>query len=395
MPTSIKQFSLKPTIYSGSGSRSMLIGAIQQLGGNNVLLITDQGLNKAGVTDQIKNLFAYEQKVKLVGVFDEIQQDARGININKGVQLMMEYKADTIVALGGGSVLDTAKCIKWMLHNKYEDINLVLKRAIREDFSHGGLMNTPLIAIPTTAGTGAEISPVAVSFNDNLNVKTFIRNPEISPNISILDAELTVGLPPRITAFTGIDAFTHAIEAFFAKGANPFSDAFAIHAIKLIKEYLPRAVNDGKDLEARENMLLASMMGMTAFAHGATENPVHNVAHVFGAKYRIPHGLANAVILPKMIEQMPEYYLPRITLFSSLLGIDKVEQESEKTIKDVVQFIDNLLNELKLPTTFDEYDIHENDFVNIIEEVHNDPSGERFRLPDDVIVKVAYEVSGF
>lgn len=394
MNNQFQQFSFQPIVINGSGSRELIIEKINQLGGKNVVIFTDQGLNAAGVTVKIQSLLEETDSIHLVGIFDVIEQDARGIHINEGVQFIKEREADTIIALGGGSVIDTAKIVKWMLHKNYEDINLVLQKGIREDFSQAQPITFPLIAFPTTAGTGAEISPVAVSFNDIKNLKVFIRNPYITPNIAILDADLTVGLPPNITAFTGFDAFTHAVEAFFAKGANPISDAFAIQALQLIIKYLPRSVVNGTDLAAREKMLIASMMGMTAFVNGATENPVHNVAHVFGAKFRIPHGLANAVILPIMMKIMPEFYLPRIQEFAEILGIAKNEYDSKFLLSEVINFIKSLQYSLNLPSTFSDFNIVEKDLINIIDDIHNDPSGERYYLPDVVALKVAYEISG-
>lgn len=373
----------------------MLPKLMRGLGGRRAVLFTDKGVTKAGVTDQIKELF--EQiagSVQLAGVFDKIEQDAKAAIVNEAARFVKECNADTLIALGGGSVLDTVKGVKWLLHKGHQDIREILKDNVREIWPEAGPIPIPHVAIPTTAGTGSEISPIAVIFNEKLQLKTNLIHPFISADIAILDPELTVNLPPRITAFTGFDALTHAVEAYFSPKANPVTDAFALHSIRLIVENLPDAVAHGTNLESRANMLIASSMAIAAFTLSMAVIPVHNMAHAFGAKFGIPHGLANAVLLPNVMASLPDLYLPRIQGFAGLLGIADPSQEPGACMRRVVQFIRDLRKNVGLPDTFAEFKLHADKLQNIVSSVQNDPAGAAFRIPEEVIARVTGEVSG-
>lgn len=395
MSTLFSEFHLRTSISSGAGARSMLPQMIQGLGGKRVILFTDKGLTKFGVADQVIDLFKnVNGDLELIGVFDDIEQDAKSENVNKAVRFFKEHHADTLIALGGGSVLDAVKGIKWMLHKGYEDIGEVLRTSIREFPPKAQPINIPHIAIPTTAGTGAEVSPIAVIYNEELGLKTTIRNPYLSADIAILDSELTAGLPPMITAFTGFDALTHAVEGYFSATATPLTDSFALHATQLIAENLPIVVNDGSDLEARSNMLIASAMAITAFGFGNNGVPIHNMAHVFGAKFRIPHGLANAVLLPNMMDALPTLYLPRIKRFAEALGIENSSSNAQECLDEVIHFIRDLRHQIGLPSTFAEFNLDEDALQTIVAEVQSDPVSAKFCIPADVINKVTSEISG-
>ncbi|MFC7442200.1 iron-containing alcohol dehydrogenase [Laceyella putida] len=395
MTTSFFRFSLRTQIYSGSGVRTKLPKLVRGLGGKRAVLFTDKGVNQAGVTDQIKELFGQMTgSVQLAGVFDEIEQDAKATIVNRAARFVKECNADTLIALGGGSVLDTVKGVKWLLHKESQDIDQLLQGNVMEIWPEAGPIPIPHVAIPTTAGTGSEISPIAVIFNEKLQLKTNLNHSFISADIAILDPELTVNLPPRITAFTGFDALTHAVEAYFSPKANPMTDACALHSIRLILENLPGAVSHGTNLENRAHMLIASSMAITAFSLSMAVIPVHNMAHAFGAKFGIPHGLANAVLLPNVMSSLPNLYLPKIQDFARVLGIADPFQDPEACLHGVVQFIRDFRKKVSLPDTFAEFKLNADKLQNIVSIVQNDPAGVAFRIPEDIITKVANEVSG-
>lgn len=394
MNNSFSEFHLRTAISSGEGSRKQLLQMIHGLGGKRVLLVTDKGLVQAGIADEIINLFQGSDRfIELVGIFDAVEQDAKAQNITKAVQFFKDQQADTLVALGGGSVLDAVKGIKWLLGKESDDMERVLLNSVREFPPEAKPSSVPHIAIPTTAGTGAEVSPMAVIFNEKLGAKFVVRTPYLNADIAILDPELTVGLPPRITAFTGMDALTHAIEGYFSTTATPFTDSYALHAAQIIAENLPKVVKDGANVKARENMLIASAMAITAFGFGNNGVPVHNMAHVFGAKFRIPHGLANAVLLPNVMAAIPSLYLPKIKGFAKALGIENSSSDDLECLREVIQFIRDLRDEIEMPETFSEFDIQPSALESIVQEVQNDSAAGKFLIPAEIILKVTNEVS--
>ena len=390
--TSYFEFTHRPEIRSGAGSHILVPDLIQGLGGKRPILFSDKGLTDAGLTQKIKSLFDMVPGIKLAGVFDDIQQDAKSSNINNGVKYFKECNADSIIAIGGGSVLDTAKTVKWCLNRGVNQVEYVLTGNVLEVWPEAQPLGIPHVSIPTTAGTGAEISTISVVFNELLNVKCNLMNPYLCSDIAVLDPDLTVGLPPKVTAFTGMDALTHAVEGFFSTKATNFSDAFALHAAKIIVENLTTAVHEGKNVPARANMLQASAMAITAFQAAMANIPIHNLAHTFGAKYGIPHGLANAVLMPSVLKNMPSMYLPKINAFAPALGVVPNAENPQETLEQCINVINALREAVNLPASFDEFNIDAAHIPQLVPAVQGDPSALSFRIPDDIIVKVSQEV---
>ena len=390
--TSYFEFTHRPEIRSGAGSHILVPDLIQGLGGKRPILFSDKGLTDAGLTQKIKSLFDMVPGIKLAGVFDDIQQDAKSSNINNGVKYFKECNADSIIAIGGGSVLDTAKTVKWCLNRGVNQVEYVLTGNVLEVWPEAQPLGIPHVSIPTTAGTGAEISTISVVFNELLNVKCNLMNPYLCSDIAVLDPDLTVGLPPKVTAFTGMDALTHAVEGFFSTKATNFSDAFALHAAKIIVENLTTAVHEGKNVAARANMLQASAMAITAFQAAMANIPIHNLAHTFGAKYGIPHGLANAVLMPSVLKNMPSMYLPKINAFAPALGVVPNAENPQETLDECINVINELREAVNLPASFDEFNIDAAHIPQLVPAVQGDPSALSFRIPDDIIVKVSQEV---
>lgn len=391
--THLSEFHLRTAIQSGAGVSKLLPDMMVGLNGKKAILFTDKGLRQTPIIDELLATFK-NTAVRVVEVFDNIEQDAKAKNITEAVAFVKKHQADTLIAVGGGSVLDAVKGIKWMLAKGYDDMEQSLTTSLREFPPQAQPTGIPHIAIPTTAGTGAEVSPMAVIFNEKEQEKMVLRTPYLNADVALLDPYVTLGLPPMITAFTGMDALTHAIEGYFSTTATPFTDAYALYAAKLIIDNLPIVVNDGTNVEARSNMLLASTMAITAFGFGNNGVPVHNMAHVFGAKYRIPHGLANAVLLPNVMEALPTFYNEKIQNFAKNLGVATEHQTTAESLQAVITIIRTLRKEIGLPDTFAEYDLGEQVFDTIVADVQHDSASGKFLLPEEVILGVTKEVVG-
>ncbi|MFL6556076.1 MAG: iron-containing alcohol dehydrogenase, partial [Bacillus sp. (in: firmicutes)] len=330
---------------------------------------------------------------ELIGQFLDIKQDAESSCINEAVRYAREIGADSLLAVGGGSVLDTVKGVKYALHKGLTDIKEAIPAGLLyESFPKANYMPIPHIAIPTTAGTGSEVSPIAVIFNEEIQMKTNIINPFINADMAILDPDLTVGLPPVITAFTGFDALTHAIEALASPTATGLTDAYALHAIRLIEKNLPVAVFDGSNLDARMDLLQASLMGITAFSFALNAIPVHNMAHAYGALFRIPHGLANAVFLPVVMELVPDLYLPKAAELAQALNVDVKGDTPQTALAKVIGKIKLLQYKVGLPADFKQFNISEEALQLAIPAVMKDPAALSFPMPKELIAAIGQKV---
>jgi alcohol dehydrogenase class IV len=223
-------------------------------------------------------------------------------------------------------------------------------------------------------------------------MKTNMIHPFINADMAVLDPDLTVGLPPAITAFTGFDALTHAIEALASPTATALTDAHALQAIRLIEKNLPTAVSDGTNLDARMEMLQASLMGITAFSFALNAIPVHNFAHAYGALFRIPHGLANAVFLPVVMESIPNLYLPKVEELVEALRVDVKEDTPERALAKVVDKIRLLQEKVGLHADFNSYHLSDDDLQRTIPAVMKDPAAVSFPMPQELIANIGRKV---
>jgi alcohol dehydrogenase len=281
---------LTPTkVIFGLGATEEARIEIRSLGGEKTLIVTDEGIVRAGLAERIKESLGD----LCVGLFSEIPQDSGVHVVNEAAKVARNLKADSLVSLGGGSVIDTAKALAILLK---EGGNL-------EDYQGMQMLDRPQtlhISIPTTAGTGSEVTFAAVVKDHDRNQKVLLFDYHIAPNVAVLDPHMVVGLPSQITAFTGMDALTHAVEAIHVLQRNPITDALALHAIRLIATYLHRSVENGDDLLARGQMQIAATMAGMAFSN-AMVGLVHAMAHSLGGRFGVPHGLANAILLPHVM----------------------------------------------------------------------------------------------
>jgi len=311
---------------------------VENLKCKKALIVTDRELAKnTDIPERIKKLLGN----LCVGIFTDVEPDS-GIHIvNQGAKLGKELGADCIVSVGGGSAIDTAKGVAILLKEGGKLQDYVGFQILTRP-------QTPHIVIPTTAGTGSEVTYVAVIKNHEEGRKLLFGDYNILPNVAILDPKMTEGLPPRLTAATGMDAMCHAIEALHSLQREPIADGIALHAIRLIKEFLPKAVENGKDMMARGEMLIAANMAGIAFSN-AQLGVVHALAHSVGARFKVHHGLANSILLPACLrynaDACDEVYLDVL----SALGVNIEGIQPDKAGDVVADKIIEFTKKLGLP----------------------------------------------
>lgn len=302
-------------ILFGAGNLKKLPQACASLGMNRPLLVTDPGL---AALPMVANAVAYCREAGMpVAVFSDVRPNPIEQNVIDGVRAFREGGHDGVIAMGGGSGLDAAKAIALMAGQKrpiwdFED---------REDWytrvDEAGM--APVVAIPTTAGTGSEVGRASVITDLRDHTKKIIFHPKMLPGVVIADPELTLGLPPKVTAATGMDALSHCLEAYCAPSYHPMAEGIAVEGMRLIHDFLPKAVADGRDLEARSHMLIASSMGATAFQKGL--GAMHSLSHPCGANLDTHHGLTNAVVMPFVLAWNRRAIEPKMERLAAWLGL--------------------------------------------------------------------------
>lgn len=302
-------------IRFGAGRIAELGECCKEAGITRPLLVTDRGLASLPITQDTLDLM--EQAGLGRAMFSEVDPNPTEINMEAGRKVFLDGNHDGVIAFGGGSGLDLGKLLAFMAGQTrpvwdFEDIGDWWKRADADGIA-------PIIAVPTTAGTGSEVGRASVIVNSQSHVKKIIFHPRILPSIVISDPELTVGMPPFITAGTGMDAFIHCFEAFCSPNFHPMSQGIALEGMRLVKENLPRVYADAADIEARGQMLVAAAMGAVAFQKGL--GATHAVSHSVGAIYNTHHGMTNAVVLPSVITMNRPAIENRVDDITRYLGI--------------------------------------------------------------------------
>lgn len=334
----------QPKLLVGPGSSGRLGQAIAGFGHAKILIVTDAVIVKLGLLKDLTD--ALSAGGARYVVFDEITPDAPIPLIERGIDFYKEHECDAIVAVGGGSPIDASKAIAVSVANP--------GKPLRKLAGYFKGLRTPvtIYAVPTTAGTGSEVTVAAVISDPAHHSKIVIVDTRLVPKMAALDPCLMTGLPPHITAATGIDALTHAVEAFVGNWATPATDGMALSAVELIFENLRTAYRDGKNLQAREKMSLASTYAGIAFTR-ANVGYVHAIAHQFGGLYHTPHGLANAIMLPHVLK----YSAPAITGRLAALAVRaRVGSEGESEVELAGKFldaVDELNRDLGIPTHLD------------------------------------------
>ena len=326
--------------------------------GDRALLVTGRSaMREAGVTDRVTDLLK-ASGFREVHLYDQVEHDPSTETVDRGTETAREGQDDVVVGIGGGSALDAAKAIACMVKNE----GPVAEYQSGREIERPGI---PFIALPTTAGTGAEITKNAVLTNKGRKLKQSIRSPFMIAQVAIVDPMLTVTMPPRVTAATGMDALTQAIEAYVTLASNPVTDALALRSITLISQSLVRAFTDGSDVEARENVALGSLMGGMAFANSSL-GAVHGLAHPIGALFDVPHGVICALLLPYVME----YNLAvRTVKYAQIAEAMKQDISKAVSVEDAarmaVRAIRDMISQLQLPQRLQDVGIHQDALTKI------------------------------
>ena len=373
------------TVWVGKDRVNDLGEACINLKINKPLFVTDKDLVNLPFIKKIINEIKKEfQKLK---IFSNFTGNPVGENVDEGVNEFKENNCDGVIAIGGGSTLDVGKAIAFMSGQNrpiwdFEDIGDNWKRADEKNIS-------PIIAIPTTAGTGSETGRASAIINKKTGIKKIIFHPKILPSIVILDPNLTLELSPRLTAATGMDALAHNLEAFCAPNFHPMAEGIAVEGMKLIKNSLIVAFKDGKNIEARQNLLAASSMGSTAFQKGL--GAIHSLSHPVNAKYNIHHGLSNAIFMPYVLT------FNKLSIEKKIISICDY-LDLEKNFDSFLSWIMDLRKDLKIPNKLsDVIDCSKLDLEKLSIMAFEDPStsGNPKKISkDDLKLMYEHSISG-
>ena len=351
--TSIFSFVLPTKIVFGPNCLELLGEELSLLGGTRPLIITDAGLVKAGIVQKVLDMMPAGISCS---IFDTVQANPKDSDVEAGAKQYRNQGCDCLLAVGGGSPIDCAKAIGVLIANEAEDI-----RAF-EGKNAGSKPIPPLLCIPTTSGTGSELTFSSVITDTSRQFKMTIKNAYTAPRVALCDPTLTLSVPASITAATGMDALTHAIEAYIATCSEPISDAVALYAIELINANLVDAFTDGNNLHARSRMLMGSMLAGIAFSHSDVAS-VHCIAEALGGIYDLAHGVCNAVILPHMMEYNLEYSKERFARIATAMGAPSM-LSTEEAARFAVARTQELAQLVHLPA-FADLGVKQQDFPRI------------------------------
>ncbi len=329
-----------PIIIFGFNALSAIADEVRKLGGENVFIITDQGVVQAGLLEKLLDLL---EKGKIsYTIFDQVEAEPSIENLLAATEKAKASKLDLFIGLGGGSVMDTTKLVSVL---KVQDLN------IRDLFGVDKVTKPglPTIMVPTTSGTGSEVTRNAVFTDKTENLKKVVSSQAIVPTVALVDPMLTVTMPPSITAATGIDAFIHGVESYIAINASPFTDPLALEATRLIAENLAPAVANGQDLQARYYMSLGSLLaGITL--NNAGVGAVHALAYPVGAEYHVPHGIANVVTFIPTMEYISMARMPKFVQLAAAMGEPVAGLSPREAVTRGIRAMRDLIEKVGLPS---------------------------------------------
>ncbi|MBI4759292.1 MAG: iron-containing alcohol dehydrogenase [Chloroflexi bacterium] len=380
------EYQTRTRVVYGPGVVKDIGFEVGKLGGTRAVIVTDRVLRSIGLVDRIVGGLE-ESGVELAGIYDDVPPNSEVKVVERGAQYAREQGCDVLIAVGGGSVIDTAKGM---------DVLLALGGSLL-DYQGVGVVNQPLlplIAVPTTAGTGSEVTLAAVIKDDASGLKLEFNSPYMMPNVAVLDPEMTITLPPMLTAATGMDALTHAIEAYVSNQAEPITDALGIHAIRMIAQALPVTVKNGGDLEARGEMLLAACIAGLSFSN-ALCGIVHAMAHACGGRYGVPHGVANSILLPYGMEFNLDSCPERFADIAVAMGVATKRASVQRAARLSVAAVRKLSADIGLPRRLRDVGVEADGILQLAEDALADAmmiSNPRpAELPDVIqLLKRAY-----
>lgn len=366
----VGNWSYPTSVRFGAGRIAEIAEACRVAGIRKPLLVTDRGLATMEITAKTRALI--ETAGLGNAMFSEVDPNPSDLNVAAGLKVYREGGFDGVIAFGGGSALDLGKTIAFMAGQTrplwdFEDIGDWWNRANPASIH-------PIVAVPTTAGTGSEVGRAGLITNSALHEKKIIFHPKMLPSVVICDPELTVGMPKFITAGTGLDAFAHCVEAYSSPHYHPMSQGIALEGMRLVKEYLPRAYADGSDIEARAHMMSAAAMGATAFQKGL--GAIHAISHPVGAVHNTHHGTTNAVCMPEVLKFNRPAIEERFDMVAAYLGI-------KGGFDGFCAFVDEFNESLGIPRTLSEIGVKNADADALTKSALNDPSVGGNPMPMD------------
>lgn len=376
----IKRFILNEVSYFGPGARKELPGVVARLGYKKALIVTDKGLMKFGVAKQVTDVL--DEANIPYEIYDEVKPNPTVTNVKDGVKALKDAQADFIVALGGGSSMDTAKGIG-IVSNNPEFADVVSLEGVADTKKK----SVPIIALPTTAGTAAETTINYVIIDESKQKKMVCVDPNDIPVVAIVDAELMYSLPKSLTAATGMDAMTHAIEGLITKAAWELSDMFEIKAIEMIHRYLPIAVDEPTNPVGRDGMAVAQYIAGMAFSNVGL-GVDHGMAHPMSALHDVPHGVACAILLPTVMQFNAPAALDKYVEIAKAVGVYKEGMSKEEAADAACNEIEALSRRVGIPQHLSDLGIYENDIDALADQAFADvctPGNPREVTREDIV----------
>ena len=345
-------------IWFGPDRSQQIQQACDALGIKNPLIVTDPGLLQTAIIDEINSNLSSK-----TNIYSDVQGNPTGSNVTNGVKVFLEGNHDGVIAIGGGSGMDAGKGIAFLAHQSrplwdFEDIGDWWTRADSDVIK-------PIIAIPTTAGTGSEVGRAGVFLNEDNHKKKIIFHPKMLPQIAILDPSLTINLPKGITAGTGMDALAHCLEAYSSPFYHPMAEGTALEGLRLVKENIQEVYHNGKNIEARAHMLVASMMGAAAFQKGL--GAIHSITHPVNSLYHTHHGTTNGTVMPFVLNYNRSMIEDKFVRLASFLDI-------KGGFDGIVQWVIDLKKEMEIPETLKDMGVEPGDEVKLAPLAQEDPS---------------------
>ena len=346
------------TVWFGPNRSQQIQQACDALGVKNPLIVTDPGLLQTPIIDEINSNLSSK-----TNVYSDVQGNPTGSNVTNGVKVFLEGNHDGVIAIGGGSGMDAGKGIAFLAHQSrplwdFEDIGDWWTRADSDVIK-------PIIAIPTTAGTGSEVGRAGVFLNEDNHKKKIIFHPKMLPQIAILDPSLTINLPKGITAGTGMDALAHCLEAYSSPFYHPMAEGTALEGLRLVKENIQEVYHNGKNIEARAHMLVASMMGAAAFQKGL--GAIHSITHPVNSLYHTHHGTTNGTVMPFVLNYNRSTIEDKFVRLANFLDI-------KGGFDGIVQWVIDLKKEMEIPETLKDLGVQPGDEVKLAPLAQEDPS---------------------
>ena len=376
-------------IRFGRGAVAQLPGLVREAGGRRAFVVTDAGVVAAGVIEVVRE--ALEAGGIAIGVFDEVEPNPGTSSVERGSAALAAFGAHgtVVVPVGGGSSMDTAKAVSLHVRNEGD----VLALGYHDPRLLHGL---PVVAVPTTAGTGAETNTYGVITDEAAGRKAYVGHPSVLPVASVLDPELTVGLPPAPTAATGVDALTHSLESLLSRNPNPFAEAIALFVIRIVSAWLPQAVEDGANLEARSQLLVAAHLAGLGQASGTGVGAVHAIGHALGTRGKLPHGTALATVLPEVLATYLEVREREMALVAVALSVASPRDQPAEAASAAIAGVEALLDRVDQRQTLLQLGVAQELEASIVADALDDAAIKNSpRLPSaDEVARILASVRG-